>query len=85
MSVRKIAISVPEDVLLQIDRAAAARDTTRSGFISEVLRRVARARGEAEVSRRIREFFDDPEVALEQRKAAMKLSRAASRLPDWEW
>lgn len=84
MSVKKIAISVPEDVLHQIDRAAAARDTTRSGFITEVLRRVARARGEAEVSRRIREFFDDPELVVEERKAAVRLSRTAARLPDWE-
>lgn len=85
MPVRKIAISVAEDVLAEVDRAAAARRTTRSGFITEVLRRVATAGTEADLRRRIQTFFEDPAVQREQRRDARRASRTAARLPGWEW
>ena len=67
MSVRKFAISVPEEVMDQVDRTAAQWGVTRSRFISEVLRRVARVRSDAEITRRLDEIFGDCEVAQEQK------------------
>lgn len=78
MGVRKIAISVPEDVLKQVDRLAKRVSTTRSGFITDVLREVSRASGRAEVTRRIDRLFDsDPSLAMEQRRTATEFLRAA--------
>ena len=77
MAARKFAISVPEDVMRQVDRAAKRRRMTRSGFISRVLARVARARTDAEISERVNAFFSDPEVAREQRETARAFRRAA--------
>lgn len=85
MRARKIAISVPEDVLDEVDRAARRRATTRSGFITQILRIAASTARDAEVERRIRAFFEDPQVSKDVRRDARSLSSAAARLPDWEW
>jgi metal-responsive CopG/Arc/MetJ family transcriptional regulator len=83
MAAKKIAISVPEDVLDQVDRAASQRGLTRSGFITEVLRRVAAARADAEVRRRVDELFSDPDVAEEQRETARAIATALP--PESAW
>jgi metal-responsive CopG/Arc/MetJ family transcriptional regulator len=70
MSAKKFAISIPEDVMRQVDEAAAKRKMTRSGFIAEVLRRVARARSDAEITKRINHVFADPALATEQKETA---------------
>ena len=84
MSVKKFAISVPEDVMSAVDAAARRRGLTRSGFISGVLRRVATARRDAEVTRRINELFAGDTLAEETRQSADGLlaGRAAE---GWEW
>ena len=41
MPVRKFAISVPVEVMVEVDQAAQRRGVTRSRFIAEVLGRVA--------------------------------------------
>jgi metal-responsive CopG/Arc/MetJ family transcriptional regulator len=82
--VRKFAISVPETVMRHVDRAARRRGMTRSGFVSHVLARVAEARSDAEISRRVDAFFAEPEVAREQRRTARAFSRRAGA-PGTEW
>jgi hypothetical protein len=77
MATRKIAISVPEGVLREVDRAARSRKMSRSGFISQALARIARARTDAEVTRRIDELFADPRIAREQVETARAFQRAA--------
>jgi metal-responsive CopG/Arc/MetJ family transcriptional regulator len=74
---RKFAISVPEDVMRQVDRAAKRRRMTRSAFISRVLARVARAQTDAEISRRVDELFSDAELAREQVETARAFRRSA--------
>ena len=76
MSVRKFAISVPEEVMEQVDETAAEWGVTRSRFITEVLRRVARLRSDAEVTRRLDEVFGDPGVAQEQKTMNRSLLNA---------
>lgn len=76
MPVKKIAISVPEDVVRVVDRVAAERGLTRSRFISNVLREVARARSDAEITRRIDRLLSDSALALEQVAEAEALGRA---------
>lgn len=83
MAVRKIAIWVPEGVLRQVDQAAKARHMTRSRFISR-LARIASARRDAEITRRIDEILADPEVAREQVATARAFQRARStRGTEW--
>jgi len=79
MPVKKLAISVPEDVIRAVDRAAAARRVTRSRFISDTLRVVARARTDAEIRARVDRVMADVDVAAEQRDTALAYQRAGSR------
>ena len=75
MAARKFAISVPEEVMHQVDQAARRHGVTRSRFIGSVLARVARARSDAEVSRAIDEIFSDPEITREQAETAHAFGR----------
>lgn len=79
MPSKKLAISVPVDVVEQVDRAARQRGVTRSRYITDVLRRVAAARRDAEITRRINELFDDPDLAAEQKKTARDFATLAAR------
>lgn len=63
MAVRKIAISVPEHVLAQVDAAAAERGENRSRFITQVLVLLAQARTDREISRRVNAVFAEPRSA----------------------
>ena len=52
-----------------------------AGFL---LRRIARARTDAEISRRVNELFSDPEIACEQAETAKDLGRVApARGVEW--
>jgi predicted transcriptional regulator len=79
MPARKFAISVPEEVIREVDHAAKRRGMTRSGFITDVLAQVARARTDAEIARRVDELFSDREVAREQVETAKQFRRIAPR------
>jgi hypothetical protein len=67
LRVRRFAISLPEDVVTRVEQAAAARGVTRSRFITDVLRRVAGAQSDAEITRRLDDVFSEPSVEREQR------------------
>lgn len=79
MAVRKIAISVPEDVLRQVDRMAKKSGTTRSGFITLVLSEVSHAGTQTEITERINRLFEDKTIADEQAETASFFLRAAER------
>jgi hypothetical protein len=83
MAVRKFAISIPEDVMQEIDDAANARGVTRSRFISEVLRRTAKALTDADVTRRLDRLFADPSVTAEQRRTARAFRAPSNRGTEW--
>lgn len=70
MAVRKIAISVPENVLRDVDRLAKKAKTTRSALISKILKEVSRASTEGTLIARINDLFDDKQVQSEQRQTS---------------
>lgn len=83
MGAHKFAISVPEEVMARVDEAAERRGVTRSRFITDVLRKVARAQTDADITRRLDEVFGKPDVAHEQRRMSRELLTA--RADDGEW
>ena len=85
MGTTKIAITVPEEVLIEVDRAARERGESRSGFISRLLRAAMRARRDAEITKRLDELFADPEMAAEQTRVAAELDRAGTDWSDESW
>jgi metal-responsive CopG/Arc/MetJ family transcriptional regulator len=83
MGARKFAISIPQEVMEQIDAAAERRGITRSRFISDVLRKVARARTDAEITRRLDAVFSDPHVVREHRRTNREFLGARARDDEW--
>jgi metal-responsive CopG/Arc/MetJ family transcriptional regulator len=81
MAHRKTAITVPEDILEEVDRSARERGESRSRFISRVLRLAVRARRDAEVTRRLDALFADESVRNEQRHEAQELAELGI---DWD-
>lgn len=84
MAVHKFAISIPEDVMKRIDRAAARRGVTRSRFISSVLAVAAAAHRDAEIAERVNRLFSDPEIREEQARTARDFGRSRTGA-GWEW
>ncbi len=76
MSVKKFGISIPEEVMEAVDRAARERGLSRSRFIAGVLRRAAAARTDLEVTRKIDEVLADEDLQREQADEARALQRA---------
>ncbi|MFH2008546.1 MAG: hypothetical protein ABI333_18305 [bacterium] len=76
MAVKKFAISVAEDVMTEVDRAAAERGISRSRFITGVLRQVADARKDAEVIRRINELLAGEDLNQQQADEALAFQHA---------
>jgi metal-responsive CopG/Arc/MetJ family transcriptional regulator len=80
MACLKIAITVPEEIVTQVDDAARKRGESRSTFISRVLRAALRARRDAEITRRLDELFQNEEVAAEQARVTRELDAVGT---DW--
>lgn len=86
MAVRKIAISLPEDVLRQVDRLAKRTKTTRSGCIARVMAEVSHASTQREITEQINLLFNDRELADEQIATAQEYLQAAEKdFGDPEW
>jgi hypothetical protein len=85
MALRKTAITVPEDLLAEVDRAARERHESRSRFFTRVLRQAVRARRDADVTRRLNELFADPALAREQVRGASALDRIGTDWEDESW
>lgn len=81
----KIAITIPQEVLVSVDEAAKRSGETRSGFISRVLRAAVKARNDAEITRRLNQVFTDPSVADEQLGVAEDFDAAGSDWSDESW
>jgi metal-responsive CopG/Arc/MetJ family transcriptional regulator len=75
MAMKKIAISLPEVVLEQVDRLAASRGAFRSHLIATVLDRVARAKHDRDVTTQIDALLADDRVAAEQKSTADEFLR----------
>lgn len=81
----KIAISMPQDVLAEVDRAARERGESRSGFIRRVLLTATRVRRDAEVTRRLDALFVAPGAAQEQHRLTSELDAAGTDWSDESW
>jgi hypothetical protein len=84
MPCKKFAISVPVAVMQLVDLAARRQGVTRSRFIATVLRRIASARHDAEITRRINELFADPDLKDAQKQTTEAFATVASTVGT-EW
>jgi metal-responsive CopG/Arc/MetJ family transcriptional regulator len=66
----RVAISLPAPVVKTVDALAGRRGESRSRFIASLLRRIASAKHDREISAEIDALFSDPNVRAEQRETA---------------
>ena len=85
MPTAKIAISLPEEVLAQIDSAARERGESRSGFIASVLKVALRARRGSEITRRLNALFADEQVTAEQLRITREMDAVGTDWSDETW
>ena len=86
MAVRKIAISLPEEVLRQVDRLAKRTHTTRSGCIARVLSKFSHASTQTEITEQINLLFSESSLAKEQAAVANAYLEGAEKgFEDSEW
>ena len=85
MAVRKTAIAIPEELLAEVDRAAEERGDSRSGYITRLLRMAVQARRDAEVTRRLNEFFAQSEGAAELAREAEEWEAVSTDWTDERW
>jgi Arc/MetJ-type ribon-helix-helix transcriptional regulator len=85
MAFLKTAITLPESLLREVDRAANVRGESRSSFIRRVLRAALRARRDAAITRRLDELFSEEHLAEEQRRTSRELEEAGVPWDDEAW
>ncbi len=78
----KFAISMPQETMKQVDRAAKRLGMTRSRYIAVILAQVARREHDLAISRRVDEVLDE----LDQEDGATALHLLAARRDEGtEW
>jgi metal-responsive CopG/Arc/MetJ family transcriptional regulator len=65
MAVTQFAISVPQEIMGRVDRAAKRLGLTRSRYIATVLARVVERERDAAISRKVDEFLAEMAQDLE--------------------
>ena len=85
MPLRKTAIALPAELLIEVDRAARVRRESRNRFITHVLRDAIRDLRDAEVTRRLDELFAEPEIRREQASGAAALDVVGTDWSDESW
>ena len=76
MPSRKIAISMPEEVLAAVDELARRAGLPRSTFIANVLKHVAARKRDDDIRAAVDEVFGHPGLRDEQRSTAEAFRRA---------
>jgi metal-responsive CopG/Arc/MetJ family transcriptional regulator len=72
---KRVAISLPEPVLKEVDQLAARRGESRSHLIATILSRVARAKRDREITAQIDTLFADETITAEQKQTADEFLR----------
>jgi len=82
---KKIAVSLPPQVLAEVDQAAKERGETRSGFIANVLRKVARLKQDRRVTEEINRLLADDQTVQDQRETAQAFARGSGDRAGVQW
>lgn len=85
MPLRKTAIALPPELLVELDHMARIRRESRNRFITQLLEEAVRVRRDAEVTRRLDELFADPELRREQVRGAVALDVVGTDWSDESW
>jgi hypothetical protein len=82
---KKTAIAIEPELLVEIDRAARERNQSRNAFIGLVLKKAVQARRDREITRKLDALFADPALQRAQKKSGEPLDRAGDAWGDERW
>lgn len=85
MPMTKVAITLPEEVVAQVDDAAHDRGESRSAFVANVLRAALRARRGEAITQQLNALFADEALAAEQRRESRVMESAGTAWTDESW
>lgn len=81
----RTAITLPEALLADVDRAARDEGTSRSAYIREVLREALRRRRSEAVTRALNEVYSDPDLREETARIAGEMEAGATAWAPESW
>jgi metal-responsive CopG/Arc/MetJ family transcriptional regulator len=85
MPAHKTAITIPEALLADVDRAASERGESRSRYITRVLAVAVRTRRDAEITRKLDALFAKEGSGSAQARGARDLEEGGSSWTDERW
>lgn len=71
MTTVKIAISMPEELLKEVDAVRKEEDVSRSGYITRLVGKAVRAEKKEKLKAAYDRVFSDPEIVKEQKETAL--------------
>jgi hypothetical protein len=85
MPARKTAITIPEALLVDVDRAARERGESRSRYITRVLQVAVWTRRDAEITHQLDALFAEEGARGKQSRGAHDLDGAGSDWTEERW
>jgi hypothetical protein len=85
MPARKTAVTIPEALLAEVDRAARKRGESRSRYITRVLGVAVRTRRDAEITRKLDALFASERAWSEQVRQAQEVDETRSDWTEERW
>ncbi|MEZ4273568.1 MAG: hypothetical protein R3C68_19660 [Myxococcota bacterium] len=85
MATQKATIALPEELLIAVDKAAQECGSSRSGFISMILRKALRAKQDAAIARQLDDLFAKAEVGADQLKSTALLDEIGADWSEENW
>jgi metal-responsive CopG/Arc/MetJ family transcriptional regulator len=82
---KKTAIAIDPELLVQVDRAAQERGQSRNAFIGLVLKKAVQARRDRDITRTLDALFADASLVRIQRVEAANLDHAGGDWSDERW
>ncbi|MFQ6082809.1 MAG: hypothetical protein ACE5WD_05555 [Candidatus Aminicenantia bacterium] len=85
MSTKKIAITIPEPILLKIDKEAERRKISRSRFISQEISKRVEEISRQQMEKKIDQIFSDSEIITEQHQISEKYLKISPLIKEEQW
>jgi len=84
MTTLKVAISMPKELVQEVDEARKEEAMSRSGYITRLVQKAVRSERQVKMKASYDRVFSDPEIVGEQQKSAVFFDKAGNdRGQEW--
>lgn len=78
MTTMKVAISMPEELVREVDMVSKEKNLSRSGYITGLVKCAVRAERREKIKASYDKVFSDPEIITEQNEISLAYDRSGS-------